>query len=263
MDVRIVVVTSVLFGAESVPEAYQRHLVPSLFMPWARLLIDRAGVSEAATVLDVASGTGVVARCALDRVGPRGKVVSSDVSPAMLSFVASAAPAVETLLAPADDLGAAAQFDVVLCQQGLQFMPNPVAAMSSMRGALRPGGVLALSVWASGRLLEPFDVYGQVLEAEGVPEPFPGAYTYSFSRSPEEITDLFDSAGMSEVEVAVETMDIRWPSIATVVAGVAGTPYGPAIAALPADRQERIAARLRERLRTSHPSVAVVARGRL
>lgn len=254
--------TTVLFGAESVPEAYERHLVPTLFLPWARLLIERAGVSEAASVLDVASGTGVVARCALDRVGPRGKVVSSDVSPAMLSFVTSVAPDVETLLTPADDLGAAAQFDVVLCQQGLQFMADPAAAMASMCGALRPGGVLALSVWAAGCPLEPFDVYGQVLQAEGVPEPFPGAYTYSFCRAPEEITDLFDSAGMSDVEVSVETLEVRWPSIATVVAGVAGTPYGPVIAALSADGQERIATRLRERLRTSHPSVAVVARGR-
>ncbi|HEX3705920.1 MAG TPA: methyltransferase domain-containing protein [Mycobacteriales bacterium] len=253
--------SGVLFGAEAVPEAYQRHLVPALFVPWAALLIDRAEVLEAAAVLDVASGTGVVALAALDRVGARGRVVSSDVSPAMLAFVAAAEPNIETLLAPADDLGVAGQFDVVLCQQGLQFMSDPVAAVSSMQRALRPSGILALSVWARGQVLEPFDVYGQVLEAEGLSEPFPGAYSYDFCRSPEEIVGVLEAAGLTEIDVTVETLEIHWPSIETVVSGIAGTPYGPPVAALPADRQRQVAERLRERLRVSHPSVAVVGRG--
>jgi SAM-dependent methyltransferase len=252
---------SVLFGAEAVPEAYQRYLVPTLFGPWADLLIDRASVFEAAAVLDVASGTGVVALAALDRVGASGRVVSSDISPAMLAFVSAAAPEIETLLAPADDLGVPGQFDIVLCQQGLQFMSDPVAAVSSMRRTLRPGGTLAMSVWARGHVLEPFDVYGQVLEAEGLPEPFPGAYAYDFCRSPEEVAVVMASAGLSGIDVTAETIEIRWPSIETVVSGIAGTPYGPAVAALPADRQQRVAQRLRERLRVSHPSVAVFARG--
>jgi SAM-dependent methyltransferase len=250
-----------LFGAESVPEAYQRHLVPALFAPWAALLIERGDVFESAAVLDVASGTGVVALAAFDRVGAKGRVVSSDVSPAMLAFVAAAAPKIETLLAPADDLGVVGEFDIVLCQQGLQFMADPVAAVSSMRRALHPGGVLALSVWARGQVLEPFDVYGQVLEAEGLPEPFPGAYSYDFCRSPDEVAGLMEAAGVTEIDVTVETLEIRWPSIETVLSGIAGTPYGPAVAALPVDRQQRVAERLRERLRVSHPSIAVIGRG--
>jgi SAM-dependent methyltransferase len=253
--------SDVLFGAESVPDAYRRHLVPALFAPWAELLLSRADVSERMSVLDVASGTGVVALAALNLVGPTGRVVSSDISPAMLALVAAAAPEIETLQAPADELGVAGQFDVVLCQQGLQFMSDPVAAASSMRRALRPGGVLALSVWARGPVLEPFDVYGQVLEAEGLPEPFPGAYAYNFCKSPEDVAAILGGADLSEIDVTVETIDIRWPSIDTVVSGIAGTPYGPAVAALPADRQERVAVKLRERLRIAHPSLAVVGRG--
>lgn len=242
-------------------EAYQRLLVPTLFSPWAQLLLDRAAVVAGDSVLDVATGTGVVAAAALERVGSSGRVVAADISPGMLEYVAAAVPAVQTVLAPAADLAASGDFDAVLCQQGLQFMPDRVAAVTAMRGALRPGGTVAVAVWERGRLLEPFDVYGQALEAEGVPEPFPGAYIYDFNLPADELAAILSAAGLRDVTVSVETLAIVWPSIDVVVAGIAGTPYGPALASLPDDRQQRVAAWLRERLRVSHPGVVAVGRG--
>jgi len=106
-------------------------------------------------VLDVACGPGTVARLAAVRVGPSGQVTACDLSPAMLAVaeakasLADAAP-ITYRQCPADELAVADQaFDVALCQQGLQFFPDRVAALSEMRRALQPGGRAGVSVWCA------------------------------------------------------------------------------------------------------------------
>ena len=74
----------------SVPRAYEASFVAPLFAPWARHLLDFAGVPLGASVLDVAWGTGIVARLAADRVGGTGHVTATDISPAMLAVAAGA-----------------------------------------------------------------------------------------------------------------------------------------------------------------------------
>src|SRR5579875_811135 len=73
------------FSSESVPDEYERHLVPAVFEPWAEVLLDTVGVAPGSRVLDVASGTGVVARAAARRAGGDGQVVASDLSAPMLA----------------------------------------------------------------------------------------------------------------------------------------------------------------------------------
>jgi len=77
------------FGAVSVSENYERRLAPVLFEPWAEVLIERVGVHAGDEVLDVASGTGVVARLASRYVAETGRVVATDVSGAMLARAAA------------------------------------------------------------------------------------------------------------------------------------------------------------------------------
>ncbi|MGP0050941.1 MAG: methyltransferase domain-containing protein, partial [Solirubrobacteraceae bacterium] len=73
------------FTSHSVPDEYERHLVPAVFEPWAEILLDAVGISPGSRVLDIASGTGVVARAAARRAGCDGQVVASDVSGPMLA----------------------------------------------------------------------------------------------------------------------------------------------------------------------------------
>lgn len=109
-------------------------------------------------------------------------MLATDVSPGMLAVAGAADAQVQTLVAPADDLAAASGgFDAAVCQQGFQFLPDPVAAARAMGRAVRDRGRVAVAVWLSGSLLEPFDVYGQALQACGVPEPFPRGYAYDFT----------------------------------------------------------------------------------
>jgi ubiquinone/menaquinone biosynthesis C-methylase UbiE len=134
------------------PEAYERHLVPAIFAPWAMVLLDLAGLQPGERVLDAACGTGIVARAACSRVGAAGQVTGVDLNPGMLAMArAMAGEAGQAIAWQEGNLEALpfadGSFDVVLCQQGLQFCPDKAAAVAELRRVLREGGRLALSVW--------------------------------------------------------------------------------------------------------------------
>ena len=136
----------------SVPENYERYLVPTIFGPWALDLVEAAGARLGERVLDIACGTGIVARTAARRIGSGGTVVGLDVSAPMLDAARSVAAgeglSIEWRQGSAMQLPLSdTAFDLVLCQQGLQFFPNRLGALLEMRRVLRPGGRLALSVW--------------------------------------------------------------------------------------------------------------------
>ena len=242
------------FASESVPDEYERHLVPSVFAPWAEVLLDAVVVAPGTQVLDIASGTGALARAAGRRAGSDGHVVASDVSGPMLARAAAvgapdgAAP-IEYLEASADALPFEdGRFDVVLCQQGLQFFPQREAAVGEIRRVLRPGGVAGIAVWATGHPLEPFGVYGEKLAALGAQAPFPRAFeSDTFTMSVETVRSLLDEAGFSPVDADVVELEVSWPDTASVVAGALGTPFGPLVHALSPDLRQRFEAELVER----------------
>jgi ubiquinone/menaquinone biosynthesis C-methylase UbiE len=132
-------------------ELYEQHLVGPLFRPWAEVILDRVGPVAGHRVLDVACGTGIVARLATMRQAGHGHVVGIDNSPQMLAVARAVEPRVDWREANANDLPLAAgeQFDVVICQQGLQFFPDKPAALREMRRSAAPGARLAVAVWKS------------------------------------------------------------------------------------------------------------------
>lgn len=97
-----------LFQSDSIAENYRHYLLPTVFEPWARLLVTTVAPQPGVTILDVASGTGAVARAAATAVGSTGRVIASDISTGMLAQVSigadpSGAP-IETLEAPATSI---------------------------------------------------------------------------------------------------------------------------------------------------------------
>jgi ubiquinone/menaquinone biosynthesis C-methylase UbiE len=136
----------------SAAEKYERF-VATWFAPWAVDLVDRTRLEQGSRVLDLACGTGVVARAAAPIIGPNGSIVGSDANEGMLIEAAKHAPAgaaVEWRQADAANLPFESDsFDAVLCQQGLQFVPDKAAATAEMRRVLRPGGLAAVSLWRS------------------------------------------------------------------------------------------------------------------
>jgi ubiquinone/menaquinone biosynthesis C-methylase UbiE len=134
------------------PEVYERYLVPTLFTPWATDLIARLPLHAGEHVLDVACGTGSVARLAAHRVSPGGTVTGLDLNPDMLAVARSLphVPGVRVDWREGSAMAlpfANAVFNVVLCQQGAAVLSGPLAALREMHRVLVPGGRLGLSVW--------------------------------------------------------------------------------------------------------------------
>lgn len=223
--------------------AYDEVLVPRLFDPFADVLLNEVGVSPGLEVLDVACGPGTVARQVARRVGPEGRVTACDLSPAMLE-VAAAKPAQDGAASityrqcPADELDVPdGAFDVVLCQQGLQFFPDRLAALAEMRRVLKPGGRAGLAVWCAIEECPFWDALasavGDVLgkEAEigfrsgpwGLPEA-------------DELARLFDAVDFVDVMVSRWALPVVFEEGAAQLVGtLAAASVGPQVAALDAE----------------------------
>lgn len=143
------------FTSEEGARRYQETLVPLMFALSARQLVADAKLPTGAQVLDVATGTGVVAREAAQAIGSTGRVTALDASDTMLAIARSqpappnAAP-VEYIQSAIEDAALpAGAFDAAFCQQALQFFDEPSAALARIRQALRPEGRLYVALWGS------------------------------------------------------------------------------------------------------------------
>jgi len=230
----------------NVPENYERRLVPSIFAPWAAEFVELAALRPGERVLDVACGTGVVARIAAQRVGPGGRVVGVDLNPGMIDVAGSlptpvGAP-IEWLERSAVNLLLPdASFDVVLCQQGLQFFPDKLVALWEMRRVLVHGGRLALSVWNSTGLYNA--ALGEALARFVGNE---AGTKFCASRqvpAKEDLQRLATEAGFCDVEVRVNRLDIHLPRlIGFILDHLAATPVAPFIAATGPEVRKQIGA---------------------
>jgi ubiquinone/menaquinone biosynthesis C-methylase UbiE len=187
-------------------------MVPGLFAPWASRVIEAANPQPGERVLDVACGTGIVARSIAPRVGSQGSVIGIDLSPDMIGVARTAAEteglAIEWRASPAERLPFAdGSFDLVLCQFGLMFFTDRHAALSEMYRVTRPGGRVVLSVW-QGLDRHPFyrvlhDVSSRRLGRSSV-----GA-VFSLGDS-DELRRLLTDAGFQDVEIEPASITARY-----------------------------------------------------
>jgi SAM-dependent methyltransferase len=138
--------------AGNAAEIYQRELVPAVFGPWAPRVVELAELRPGLRVLDVACGTGVVARLAAEAISVEGRVAGLDLNPDMLAVAATlpavAGASIEWVEGSAQALPfGEASFDVVCCQLGLQFFPDREGALREMKRVLAPGGRVVVMVW--------------------------------------------------------------------------------------------------------------------
>jgi ubiquinone/menaquinone biosynthesis C-methylase UbiE len=246
------------FTAVSVPDAYDRYMRPQLFEPWAIDLIKTAGVVANQRVIDVASGTGVVAHLAAQVVGPAGSVLATDISAPMLAVSAarerppSSAP-IEFVTCSATELDAAdGSFDFAFCQQGLPFIPDRRAALTEMRRVLVAGGKAAVSVWDGDRPLGLFSPLVESIAEAGLPEPYPGAFdSTTYNMSADDLRSVIASAGFEDFNVDTRSLMVEWPDIETATAAIHGTPFGPMVASLDSDRRNAILESFANRLSKS------------
>ena len=137
--------------AGSIPENYDRYMVPLIFEPFAADMARRAASLSPGAVLEVAAGTGVVTRALAPKLSPGASYVVTDLNQPMLDFAASRqAPdsriqwrQADALALPFED----ATFDLVCCQFGAMFFPDRTAGYREAKRVLKPGGHFLFNVW--------------------------------------------------------------------------------------------------------------------
>ena len=198
--------------------AYENLHVPALFRQWAPRVVAAAEVRRDQRVLDVACGTGILAREARRVAGPGTCVAGLDPAAGMIAIARRIEPSIDWTVGIAEDLPWTDEsFDAVISQFGLMFFRDRLAALREMLRVLAPGGRLAVAVWES---LERSDAYPLVVDllervagsraADALRAPF-------VLGDPETLVALFDQAGGEDIEISTESGTARFPNIRTMV----------------------------------------------
>lgn len=195
-------------------ETYERTFVPTLFGAWATYLVDIVQPSPGWSVLDVACGTGAVARSVADRLGPAGHVVGVDLNEGMLAVARRIRPDLEWHQGDVADLPFPdGSFDAVVCQASLMYFPDRVQALAEMGRVAVARGTVAVQVWGSLEAQPAYlrfaDVVARLADTDGK-----GLVESYFSLGDLDVlTGLFARAGLDVTGTHTHTGTMRFPSI--------------------------------------------------
>lgn len=194
-------------------EAYEATFVPLLFADWVPHLLDAAGVAAGQRILDVACGTGVVAREAADRLGEKGTVVGLDLNEAMLAVARRLRPDLEwrqgdVAALPFRD----GSFDVVLCQAGLMFFPDAGQALREMARVVRDEGVVAVQVWDRLEAQPAYQRFADVAARHAGPEALDLVGAYFVCGNVDELRTLVRSSGLDVTAIRTFSTVMRFDS---------------------------------------------------
>ncbi len=230
----------------SIPEIYDRYMVPMLFEPYAQDLAERLAAIRPRSILETAAGTGVVTRAMAARLGTDVTLVATDLNQPMLdrARAAGSLPAGITLQ-QADALAlpfADQSFEAVVCQFGAMFFPDRAKAYREALRVLTTGGTFLFNVWDR---IETNPIAGIVSEA--VASAFPAAPSTFMVRVPHGYHDLdlirreLTEAGFARI--AIETVDRTARAASPRDAALAmcqGTPMRSEIVSRDAARLEEV-----------------------
>ncbi|MEZ4770190.1 MAG: methyltransferase domain-containing protein [Caldilineales bacterium] len=198
--------------------AYESLFVPAIFGQWAAMVADAVQVQRGQRVLDVAAGTGVLAREIAARLGPDGRVVAIDPGPGMVVVGRQLAPAVQWREGVAESLPFADQsFEAVVSQFGLMLFADRRRAIQEMLRVLTPGGRLAVVVWDSLASMPAYAAEVALLEQTA------GQQAANALRIPfalgnrEELAALFTDTSAASIEITTRHGTARFPSVRTMV----------------------------------------------
>jgi SAM-dependent methyltransferase len=204
--------------AEQAAWAYEGLHVDALFRQWVEPVLDAAEVATGHRVLDVACGTGVVAREALGRVGPTGAVTGLDIGAGMLAVAESIEPGVTWTEGDACELPFADDdFDAVVSQFGLMFFADRVQAIREMLRCAKPGRPVVVAVWEALERSEAYPISVDLLDRQAGPAAADALRAPFVVGDTDELRSLFAEAGASAVSIDTQHGTARFPSVRTMV----------------------------------------------
>lgn len=213
----------------SVPLYYQSGLVPAIFEDYAVDLARRVAACEPISVLELASGTGVLTRLLRDTLAKETRIIASDLNEPMLEvarqkFKAGEAVTFKAVNAMDIPLGDGA-VDVIACQFGVMFFPDKVRSYREAHRVLGPGGRYIFSAWDSHDH-NPFAALAQAVIEVEYPDNTPGFYHVPFHyHNANKMKQDMETAGFSSVDVEQITLTKEVRSLKAFAAGlVSGNP---------------------------------------
>lgn len=232
---------------------YERYFVPTIPAPLADAALAKASLRPGQTVLDVACGTGIVARLAAERLGPGADIIGVDISPDMLAEAEALSTAAgvridwrhgDATRLPVDD----DSVDVAFCQLSLQFIEDKAGAALELHRVVKPGGRVVTNV--PGTIHPINEAFADGL-ARHVGPPIGGFMRAVFSmHDPSESSGLLADAGFSDVTATVETHRIDLGRPEEYLWGYASaTPLGLALVDVPVEARQALETELVERWR--------------
>ena len=212
-------------------EAYETRFVPAMFAEWAPRLCDAVELRSGQRVLDVACGTGILARTAASRVGVDGEVTGVDLNQAMLTVASRVAPDLAWQQGDAGDLPfGAEEFDVVLCQASLMFFPDPVAALREMARVVDRSGTVGVHVWGTLEASPGYHRLVEIATRHAGPEAVTLLGSYWVYGDLDETARLFREAGLEIIDAASHMGAATFGSIRDFVdTEIDATPLGERI----------------------------------
>jgi SAM-dependent methyltransferase len=199
-------------------EAYENLHVTALFQQWAPQMADAARIQPGHRVLDVACGTGVLARQILPIVGDSGSVAGLDASVGMLTVANQLSPSIDWQHGVAESLPFDdGLFDAVVCQFGLMFFQDRLAALREMLRVLAPAGWLSIAVWESLENSEAYREEVELLERHAGREAADALRAPFALGSRDELSGLFHDVGMDSALIETNRGTARFPSVRMMV----------------------------------------------
>ncbi|MCL6667826.1 class I SAM-dependent methyltransferase [Streptomyces panaciradicis] len=217
------------------PEAYERHLVPALFRPFAAALAARAAVLRPGRILELAAGTGALTSALLTAL-PEASMVATDLNEAMVTAGSAREPRAHWQQADAQQLPFEdGGFDLVVCQFGVMFFPDRPAAYAEVARVLAPQGRFVFSSWGTLAAHGFDDAFQTALEEclPGEAPPFLREVPHGYT-DPALVASDLTAAGLSLADAEEITLDGVAESAASVATGfLNGTPVSAALQARP------------------------------
>lgn len=236
----------------SAAEAYEKLILPAFMLPAATKAIEYAPPSPGEKILDIACGTGLVARLIAKRLAPGGKMECLDLDPAMIAVARESVSqpsgvdltwhCASALSMPFEDK----VFDAVICLHGLQFMPDFEAALREMHRVMKSGARLLVTVWNSiDRNKGHLAVFGGLERQKVAPTAMLKAFILG---DPMKLEGLATGAGFVDARVSAVPGSVHFPSaqhfVEALAAGAVAARH--ALASLPENQRAEFMAEMKE-----------------